>query len=182
MTVKVGDTFRDSYADGYLNFTVIEVTGKFILAESDNDPDWGVVEKAYTVRQAEGLIGWSRDEDARTRKHADFWKDLVADQVIHYHNGFGEWVRGVVVVVNGERRLQPTALVGKWNDGTWPYYWAMIKRGNGAWQPNVGNVYESGEWGRGDSHGDPRTMESLDFTDREAGNSYFEHCLQRADA
>lgn len=89
----------------------------------------------------------------------DSWWDEQPDgTILHYHNGFGEWVRGEVE--NG--KLRPTALVGdKWNRGHGNYHARKIEEGNGAWRPDTGNVFEHPDFRRSDA-GDPTTMAVID--------------------
>lgn len=181
MAVKVGDTFSDSHADGMFKFEVVEVQGKFVLAVMEDNPDWGPVEKAFTVKAAEGLIGWQRTIDASRQQHNDFWANVQVGRVIHYHNGFGEYVRGVVIERDGKRQLDPVALVGDWKNH-WEYHWAKLLRRDGAWQPSSTCVYEAPDFvgPRGPNAGvDPTTLAPLDFTEQAKGNDYFRHCLTK---
>lgn len=104
-------------------------------------------------------------------EHAVFYGSLVAGEIVHYHDGFGEFVRCEVVVLTedtrldfdtkpaGSKVLKPTALVGRWRaedlraDSRWP---RRIKSG-ALFVPNAANVFESPN---STNHPvvDPRTM------------------------
>lgn len=177
MTVKVGDTFAADYCDGRYGWTVDEVIdGRVVLASSEMATrDWGIGQKAWTVEDVEMSIRFERKYSEASKQMADFWESARVGDTLHYHNGFGEFVRGVVVIEDGEKKLQPTAMVGDWTYH-WEYYWAKLVKGDGAWQPHVSTIYEFGSSGGEHGGDDPRTMTPLDFTGRT--NDYLEHLLK----
>jgi hypothetical protein len=176
--VKVGDTFAADYCDGRYRWTVDEVIdGRVVLASSEEATrDWGIGQKAYTVEDVGTSMKLDDFWEQHRRVHDSFWDNVQVGAMIHYHNGFGEWVRGTVIERDGKKLLDPTAMVGDWTHH-WEYHWAKLVRGDGAWQPSVSNIYESGQWSRGDTHGDPTTMEPLDFSDRT--NGYLDYLLKQ---
>lgn len=178
MRVKVGDTFAADYCDGRYQWTVDEVIdGRVVLASSDDATrDWGIDQKAWTVKDVET----SRELEAKyrnvTQDSDDFWDRQELGTTLHYHNGFGEYVRGIVKSVDGVKLLDPIAMVGDWTHH-WEYTWAKLVKGDGAWHPHASFIYESGATAAKHGADDPRTMEPLDFTGRT--NDYLEHLLEK---
>ena len=108
-------------------------------------------------------------EDGRC-KSGIWMRTLEQGQVVHYHHGFGAWVRCEVVSHplcvssvgrdNSIPSLVPLATVGE----QWPLdhqctrdYWGEKIKVGESFQPNAQNVYESPYWTQGGL--DPREME-----------------------
>lgn len=180
--VQVGDTFYANVADGREEFTVTEVTGKYVTAEAMSI-DWGHLEQAFLVSDVERKQAYQRGVDRMFKEHADFWANQELGATLHYHNGFGEIVRGTVATLeDGRKGLQPTAIVGEW-EYHWEFYWSKIKRGDGAWQPSETCVFESPKFAGVHPRWnitDPSGLEPLDFSDREEGNSYLAYAMRGA--
>ena len=187
MKVKVGDTFNAPHADSEFTWTVREVSGRYVLADMDDPHDWGHVERAFLVTEVETCMRWDAQRRAHFDRQADFWATVTVGRTLHYHNGFGEFVRGIVVEdVHGKRELQPTALVGVW-DHHWEYHWAKVVRGDGAFQPSVSCIVEAPEfagihprWNL--TAEDVPNLPPLDLSSREEGNAYFKHCMAQSQA
>lgn len=103
------------------------------------------------------------DVDAQLRQQ-DFWNDmrdeheeyfasLPVGSIVHYDNGFAQYVRCVRVEGEKGKRLRPIALVGNWSsmdlprrnaDGTVyePFHVRAIATGD-PFEPNYGNVWET---------------------------------------
>ncbi len=82
-------------------------------------------------------------EYAGLSPEAKWWAEQELGSTIHYHNGFGEYVRGVVVVLpDGQRGIKPLELVGNWDNSHAGYHAAKILGDNPGWQPHISNIYE----------------------------------------
>ena len=115
-------------------------------------------------------------EDRTTR----FYRSLQIGSTVHYHNGFGTWVR-CTVVANAEpghnksgRALKPVALVGDWKpydlpkrcpDGsiTEPFHVKQIREGD-PWTPNEGFIFESPDFAHRSHFPDPSKLQPIDLS------------------
>ncbi len=139
MTVKLGDTFTAAHADSNFRFTVIEKAGRHAwICRMDDNPDWGAVERAFTTPEIESAMAWEASFAKSRAKHIDFWESVTPGATLHYHNGFGEYVR---CVVTDDHELRAVALVGNWT-GRLDYYVEKIERGD-SFQPHVSNIFEA---------------------------------------
>jgi hypothetical protein len=103
----------------------------------------------------------------------DFYASLAPGQVVHYHNGYGQFVRCEATVEDGETKLLPTALVGNWKTHDLPRRYPNGKVHLGfqaqriadgeTFKPNADFLYEAP--GFNDRHGvDPTALAPLDIT------------------
>jgi hypothetical protein len=171
-------TFRDSYADGRPLFRVRKDMGNGTYqCISEQDLDYNDVERYFSAEQILAKLGYERRVEAMFRSQDDFWAKQELGSVLHYHNGFGDFVRGEVVLVDGEKKLKPTALVGNWNarelpsrrpngEIHYPYHANKVVNGgpDAPWQPNESCVYESDVYSRRDEYPDPRVQEPIDLS------------------
>jgi len=141
------------------------------------DCDYAGTQQAFLTGQIKGAAEMEKMWQGLHDKHADFYENLTTGQIIHYHQGFGCWVRCQVVVDRvsvdeGENVLQPIALVGSWRDHDMPrraedgeiylgHYPNMIKDQE-TFTPNASNLWEAGCKGR--TNEDPTTLEPVDLT------------------
>lgn len=177
-----GTTFRSPYADSNPLWKVIKSKGRGVyLCEIVNEPikyngrlidsDWAGTQKAFLSTEIRASIGWSNTLDELHSSQDDFYKSLRVGQIIHYNNGFDNWVRCTVVKENGENVLKPFALVGIWKhdlpkrcpDGTisWSYYPEKIAKGE-TFTPNASNLFEFGCKPRNGIN--PNTYKPIDLT------------------
>jgi len=171
----VGELLRWGRADGYAMYMV---TCEQPLRVAHVD-----IGDAYSVEGSliRGLrLATVRAMVERERKmrhhfeHAnDFYNELEVGSIVHYHNGFKEFVRCEVVEApdddacvhakKGERCLRPLALVGGWDqhdlraDG---YHMRMIREGS-LFKPSVSCIYENPEATHVRRHEDPSQFEAL---------------------
>jgi hypothetical protein len=118
----------------------------------------------FTERQIHAYV--SMDEfHARMRdEQRAYFAALPEGSIVHYHHGFGRWVRARAVRVDGETQLRPEALVGRWEADSQTSYWIDRFRETGAWRPHWTAIYESGKEGgrwKGDPGYDPRTAPAV---------------------
>jgi hypothetical protein len=176
-------TFRSYYADGNPLWKVLHSVGKDVyLCEILNEPfeiDGDLIDSDYAGIQrpfmAKEIVACSEGDKALKNlmnEHDEFYANLNVGDIIHYHNGFGEWVRCKVANVRDKGNvLVPIALVGKWRELprkrfangalSYCYYADKVASGDSMEQPNFTNLYEAGQKGDGV---DPRTLPPLDLT------------------
>jgi hypothetical protein len=155
--VLSGQTFSAGYADGMFTWTVgKKLSGGYWECTMQSE-DWGTVVQAFH----EQFISATRAQEfQRINQDCDMmrWVDaLQLGAIVHYHNGFGEFVRCEVVAAEfdperdvwKERGLRQLALVGNWQqplvtrreDGSVHYPYA-VKRLGKIFRPHVSNIWE----------------------------------------
>lgn len=187
MSVKIGDTFRSSYADGNPLWRVTSKSGASAWIAVSEDEDYGGMEHAFTTKQVESAMKWARTLSALGNDHDDFFANLNPGEIVHYHNGFGDYVRCQVILgegtsvhgddLTGLNVLQPIALVGEWKhdlprrdargEVQLGYHAEKVINRTGAWQPSTSCVFEAPGFSgpRGPVAGrDPRDMEAIDLS------------------
>lgn len=153
-------TFRSTYADSNALWRVIGKKGKdCFLCEIVNetfefegktyDGDYAGVQKVFLKSEVQQAVGWQDFWDDIHADHDSFYNSLKIGQIVHYHNGFGSYVR--CQVVEG-KKLKSIALLGNWHSHELPRrlptgeiletYWSkQIKQGE-LTQPNATNLWE----------------------------------------
>ncbi len=171
-----GKIYREGVADGYAQYMMADGPKSFLLHLPYGD--------AYQSRTVSGMSKASvvkliaaEDNFAKLfhGNRDDFWASQEVGNVLHYHNSFGAFVRGVVVENDGQMELKPTALVGNWGNHDLPrryadgrihlgYHAGQIAEG-ASWQPSDGCVYESSTYSESYArYGDPRVLEEINLT------------------
>ena len=171
----VGRYVTHPHADGQAVYVITDQSGKSVtVGWVDVDdawvlPAWGKKARIPTSK-AQQLIGAREFYDNLANDSGDWWASRKVGETVHYHNGFGTWVRGVIVNENGENRMRPTALVGPWKqfdlwtrsatgEIRWGYHVERIKTGE-TFKPHASNMFENG-WNR---DGNPTKLTPLEFT------------------
>lgn len=167
MTIKRGTRFRYAIADCNALWVVKRKLGREAwLAAVVNEPfeaggrkfdsDYVGTERAFLVKDIERVLRMTAVFEAHDRNSDGFYESLSAGQTVHYHNGFGEYVRCVVSVgEGGERVLRAVALVGGWSDYNLKpesYYMGKIASGE-PFRPHASTVYEHAKAGPFDPRG-----------------------------
>lgn len=157
-------TFRSTYADSNALWKVIRKEGRNYRCQIENerieidgkwyDGDYAGQQKIFSPEEILGSIGMSKLWQGLADKHDDFYASLKPGQIIHYNNGFDNWVRCEVVRDGGENKLKPIALVGEWREYDLPrrmrdgsihngYHADKIITGE-TMTPNASNLFEAG--------------------------------------
>ena len=191
--VQVGKMFSIGVADGKAPYIVTRMAGTKCDVEwrgwhngdryTDHFFGWGrknipVSTVLKYVRQEEGMAALFR------KKAPDFIESRPDGTIVHYHDGFSQYVRCEVVTGSpadwhGEEEEKPTkalkavALVGEWKDHDLPRYGIDGKVYRGTWAENIysgkltyvnsSNLYESPDFSR-ESRKDPTKMKPIDLT------------------
>jgi hypothetical protein len=167
----VGRYITHPVADGQAIYKIVKAGPRITIevvdvADGYMVPAWGR-RTTITARQAMAFLAQRDAWTALGQRHENWWAKQQIGATVHYHNGFGEYVRGVVVEDGGEKKMRPTALVGNWKhqrdiytrspDGTvTPGYHAKQIQEGTPFQPNEGNMVESPTFKLVGA--DPRTM------------------------
>jgi hypothetical protein len=158
--IKINDTFRSAYADSNALWKVIKKKSSDVyLCEIVNEPveydgkvfdgDYAGTQKVFLAQEVERSINFERVFDKIRQNHDEYYDSLVEGQIVHYHNGFGEYVR---CRINQDKKLVAFALVGNWRIHDLPkrladgkihlsYYCKMIMNQE-PFKPNASNIFE----------------------------------------
>lgn len=178
--IKRGDRFHSIIADSNALFEVTRQVGRSDVYEAKVIPgpfsDYAGTVKVFHGREIRARMALENAIDHSQQSSEDFWARQKIGTQLHYHNGFGNVVRGEVVLMkNGKKGLLPTALVGKWRPYDLPqrladgsihlgYHADKIAKGE-AWQPHSSCVYESPDCAKSyRAEPDPRKLPALDLT------------------
>lgn len=187
----VGEIIRFPVADGYAQYLVWKERPLELVHLALGDA-WSIpASHARGIRLADVRqhVEASKAMQAIFQGNQDWWDAQALGTVVHYDNGFGQFVRGVIVDDGGERKMQPTALVGHvitadtpvedirehggWRDhevarrtayGDVDYgYHAKHVLTRESMRPHPGNIVESPDYSGSKLGVDPREMEPIDF-------------------
>jgi hypothetical protein len=134
----IGKQFRSGYADSNALWEVKSSRGRgAYICEIVNEPfeangkiydgDFAGERKTFGREEIEAAIQWQEFQARQWKWHEDFYDSLALGQIVHYHDGFGQYIRCEVVtaghprenvdhyaVKDGEKCLKELALVGTW--------------------------------------------------------------------
>lgn len=181
-TVTIGTQFRMLFADAYALWEVTGIDGLSASIQVIAEPpeiDGTIPPTDYlghrdttSVRKIEQILA----ADERSAKAIDrdtrWWKNQQDGTVLHYHDGFNQFVRGVVTRRNGTPELLPTALVGDWPAHQVVYrdwsgkvqYGHHVRRirDKQPWAPHPTTIFEHQPWAV-DTPTGPAYMEPISF-------------------
>jgi hypothetical protein len=149
----------------------IEINGRMI------EGDYAGVRKLFDAREIEAASRWQELEAA---DHEAFYEGLRVGEIVHYHDGFGQYVRCEVVIAEtvrpvdhpsikaGEKCLREIALVGAWREyDLWAdSYHARGVREQRLFHPNASCIWENPKFARREGPrtlSDPTAMPALDI-------------------
>jgi hypothetical protein len=196
--VEIGTQFRYNYADSNPLWEVKKARGKGtweceVMPEPVEIPDG----KGGTIKLEGDYAGnrkvFGTEEIVRSIGMSQFWKQLgnESDQfyarlkpgeIVHYDNGFEDYVRCRVEVAKetttqykkGENMLVPIALVGNWQKHDLPrrYENGDIYLGYNAekilqaspFHPHASSIYENPAFAKERKKLDPRKLDPIDLT------------------
>ena len=174
----IGIKFRSSYADSNPLWEVIKSRGKGVyLCRVVESEDWFGTEDVFTAEKILSILNWEEVINGRDVQKEEWFESLQPGEIIHYDNGFREFVRCRVVRMDGQNRLMPIGLVnnGQWdthnlprreNTGEiyYPYHANKIREQNreDAWQPDPYCCFEFPKYEKSDQ--DPSEMPLIDLT------------------
>jgi hypothetical protein len=178
-TVKVGMKFHATIADGSVEFTVTKKLGSGAWLCKGDPKDEYACDKSFLSAEILRAVSWQGMFSDLHNDSEKWWASQKEGSIVHYSNGFSQYVRGRIVVENGEKKMVPTALVGQWLAHDLPrrlpngevhmgYQADKVAKGE-TFRPHASNMYEFKvtEGGRID----PRTLSPIDLSVPELDNS-----------
>jgi hypothetical protein len=140
------------FGDGYGFAGVSQVKGKLVIPSRV---------ARYAAESQDMVTGIVDESD-------DYYNGLNPGQVVHYSNGFGQFIR---CLVTKEKDLLPLALVGEWKsydlphrhlngDIIWGYHAENILKEK-VFHPHASNIYEFSKSLQGKL--DPRKLDAIDL-------------------
>ena len=188
--VTKGVRFRSTYADGNPLWEVKASAGKgawacevvsekFVIDGKEFDSDWAGVRKLFTSKEILASVSMGRLYEQAASDQDAFYASLNVGQIVHYNNGFQQFVRCKVVCGTDKdgkegNALLPIALVGNWLTHDLPrrqangsifyaYYPKMILE-NGTFTPNYSNIVESSAYRPCYGEPDPNALQPIDLS------------------
>lgn len=149
MKITIGTKFRSTYADANPEWEVIGHRGADTWnCEIVNCPDYSGTTKVFGGEEIRASINLSNYWKKTANDSDNFYQSLKDGQIIHYSNGFGQFVRCEVK----NKKLIPIALVGAWREFdlpkryangeiNLPYHAKQILEKN-PYTPHASNLYE----------------------------------------
>ena len=186
ITIKVGTKFRQVYCDGNPEWVVTRKitaprSNSFVYeAKIVDTAEWGEVVKVFTKKELRRIVMLQNMFAAERSKSDNFYKTIAPGSVVHYHHGFGAFVRCLVVEKPASHEpdsalvklLKPIALVGKWDaldlprrfsDGSVDLgYQAEQIVNEKCFTPHASNIFEHNDFEM--RFGNPASMPSVDIT------------------
>jgi hypothetical protein len=162
--IKINDTFRSTYADSNALWKVIKKKSSDVyLCEIVNETfecngkvfsgDYAGVQKVFLSEEINRAVNFKKASEKIKQNCDNYYESLTEGQIVHYHNGFGEYVR---CKVNQDKQLVPFALVGRWRtydlpkrlaDGTVQLSYQCKQILNQTpFKPNALNIFEYSEF------------------------------------
>jgi len=173
----VGTEFRSSYADSNPLWKVIRSRGRGVyLCRVIDSYDYLGVEEVFTKEKILAILDWDERTNSRDFQKDEWYETLQPGEIIHYDNGFRQFVRCRVVRMDGQNRLMPIGLVdnGQWDTHDlpnrretgeiyYPYHANKIREQNreDAWQPDFHCCFECPGYTKSDQ--DPSEMPLIDL-------------------
>jgi sucrose-6-phosphate hydrolase SacC (GH32 family) len=172
--VEIGTKFRAVIADCNALWEVTRKAGRggweAVVVEKDSDYAGTTrLFKSDEIRRSVTMAQYfQQSEDA----HADYYASLNEGDLVHYDNGFDQYIRCKVVRTPEGNKLLPLAMIGNWRqhdlphrlrngDIHWPYTAKSIIEGN-MMTPGYTSIWECPDFsGRDRCKVDPTKLEAI---------------------
>lgn len=156
--VTIGTTFFFHHADSRPEWKVTKKRGVDTFEATIISEDWQGTTKVFGVEEIISAINADNFWESFADENQRWWAERKIGEIVHYHNGFGEFVRGEIIETPEGMKMKPTALVGNWREGDLPHYdrygnlcegyHAREIREGKVFQPNASNMWESPTFSR----------------------------------
>jgi len=115
----VGRYIQHPHADGYAYYKIVGTTSRSAQIEviEIGDawvlPAWGR-KTNIPLAKARMMLNQRDTINEFHRRATDWWSQQTLGSIVHYDNGFGQYVRGEIIEHQGMKQMLPIALVGEW--------------------------------------------------------------------
>jgi len=123
--VTIGLEFYAPHADSNSKWIVRKSLGGSWLCEIINDPieidgkkypgEWNGTKKSFLSHEILTSLSMAAMFDGIQDESQKFLQSQKPGAILHYHDGFGQYVRQIVVKDGGVNKLKAIALVGNWD-------------------------------------------------------------------
>lgn len=174
-TVKIGTKFHATYMDGNPEWTVTKKLGRDVWEAkvAEDDSDFGGVTQAFLTPLIQHHLSVASSFKRSRKRHEEAYAHMNVGQIVHYHDGFGQFIRCKVVDVDGEKKLKPIHMVGAWDnldlprrepsgEVHYPYNARSVIDG-AVFKPHSGNIWEFSK-DLQKTQRDPRKMDAIDLS------------------
>lgn len=108
-------TFYSAYADSNAKWRVIKRIGSGVwLCRIIDNLDYNGTEKSFLTEEIQQSLAILVTLQEIHDENQNFLQSQNPGTILHYHNGFGQYVRREVVQVDGVKKLKSIAMVGNW--------------------------------------------------------------------
>lgn len=174
--------FHAPYADSNSRWKVVSKKAKDCwLCEIDNEPfqlpdgqilegEWNGTQRAFLVHE---ILHSKNLKEVFSQLHdlnENFYANLKIGQIVHYQNGFNQWIRCESIKTDEGKALLPLALLGDWQAFDLPYrtkdgtvklsYHVKQIFERKAFHPNASCIWE-GNYYRRDNEVNPTTLSPI---------------------
>lgn len=189
----VGQIIRFPVADGYAEYMVLDTRPLQLLHLETGDAysASAVTMRGLRVADVKSMVERDRNLQAMFASQDDWFDGLAVGTTVHYHDGFGKFVRCEVKVGDednlrshdgkvrnkdliGKTVLSPVALVGNWTspvsrnlqtgEAVYGYHAQAIIEQRGAWRPSESCVFEAPGYSARAGEADPANAQPVDLT------------------
>lgn len=174
--VVQGMQFHSGIADAMPLFIVTKYRGNGVwdCVVDANDIDYAGTTRVFDEKDILGRVNMGNVFKNLAQDHDSWWRSQSVGSVIHYHNGFDQFVRCEIIASDGEMKALPVALVGSWREYDLVkvdafgevhegYHVRSIRAGE-PFQPNFSNVYEASESLRNRCKENPSHLQVIDLS------------------
>jgi hypothetical protein len=170
-----GKKFRTSFADANVLWRVsrrirtgvyecVVVNEPIKIRGKTYDSDFAGTTRIFAREEIEVALVREEWERGLQDAHEAYYESLKLGQIVHYHGGFGKFIRcEVVMSPAGKKCLRRLALVADWNSDELEgdsYQAQAIKKGK-LFRPAASNIYENPKARSARSFGDPAKKPAL---------------------
>ena len=148
----IGRTVKFSIADGYAEYVVYDTSPLHLIHVPESYDISAAHMRGLKLADIRALVEYDKRLEAMFDSHEAYYANLPVGTVVHYDNGFAQFVRCVRVDGPVGKRLRPIALVGNWREYDLPRrnpdgsvylgsHAKWIAEGE-CFEPNYGSIWE----------------------------------------
>lgn len=148
----VGRIVKFQIADGYAEYVIYSVKPLQLVHVPESYDISAAHMRGLKLADVRALVDFDKRWEAMFDAHEDYFANLPVGTIVHYDNGFAQFVRCVRVEGPKGKRLRPIGMIGNWHffdlpqrrpDGTVTLGYQAEKIAEGdCFEPNYGSIWE----------------------------------------